>query len=629
MRRLLSYLVSSLLILLAFWPQSTLLSAYKNNFYWQQQQMRQSQMLQQQQMRQQQMLQQQRMRQQQEQMRRQQEQARRQQEQMRRQMQERQRQAQLQRQRTAERQRQMQQDRQRKTLEQQRSQTQRQQFAKQQKALQQQKSLREQRKTKLRQDRLRRLQNDRLKKRQADKKKQDGRTTLTLAALLKRNAMTAALPKTTIGIPARSQTQKQFQERRQGQLKKLRVTKQFEKQRKTIQARAQKANELQKRLAKAGLQKKKAAETTKAKQKEAEKAFGVCKGKGCGNKSCSFHGDTDVLTKKGLKPIKKIVAGQDLVWSRSDVSGDSDWKQVTDHYANDYEEIVYITIREQGKAANQTIRSNRIHQFFVVEKGAQDGVPSATGDLNASEPPGKWIKAEGLAEGDRLRTHDGRLAEIVSLKVEEDTLHAYNITVEDFHTYFISAESDGVALSVWVHNDCDDEKGAEKLSKAEAKLLRMSQKGPDGTKVAKEGIGKKAKLHIFKKVDESRWVHTGIKNKTLGRANYAQRTYSETFSSSGKFAGKTIDDVAKDLKSGKIAVTDVPVDYIVRNGRTLILNTRSAQALTRAGISRSHWNAVDRSGQRAYEARLTGQLKGNNLTDKGTPTVKSSGRKDK
>ena len=280
MRRLLSYLVSSLLILLAFWPQSTLLSAYKNNFYWQQQQMRQSQMLQQQQMRQQQMLQQQRMRQQQEQMRRQQEQARRQQEQMRRQMQERQRQAQLQRQRTAERQRQMQQDRQRKTLEQQRSQAQRQQFAKQQKALQQQKSLREQRKTKLRQDRLRRLQNDRLKKRQADKKKQDGRTTLTLATLLKRNSASVTLPKPNTRIASKNQTQKQFQEKRQQQLNKLHVTKLFEKLRKTIQARAQKARQLQTRLS--GLLSKVTVKgVSKNVSERARKAFSTCAGGRC------------------------------------------------------------------------------------------------------------------------------------------------------------------------------------------------------------------------------------------------------------------------------------------------------------------------------------------------------------
>lgn len=63
---------------------------------------------------------------------------------------------------------------------------------------------------------------------------------------------------------------------------------------------------------------------------------------------------------------------------------------------------------------------------------------------------------------------------------------------------------------------------------------------------------------------------------------------------------------------------DVPIDVIVRDGNTLILNTRSSQALIRAGVPRSAWNVVDRTGQAAYEARLTGQLTHNGLTSAGT-----------
>jgi len=83
--------------------------------------------------------------------------------------------------------------------------------------------------------------------------------------------------------------------------------------------------------------------------------------------------------------------------------------------------------------------------------------------------------------------------------------------------------------------------------------------------------------------------------------------------------------VAGALRSGKLGATDVPIDYIVRGGRTLILNTRSSQALTRAGIPRSKWNAVNRTGQSAYEARLTGQLTRNKLTSEGISTVRPSG----
>ncbi|MFS1524641.1 hypothetical protein ACL7TT_11075 [Microbulbifer sp. 2304DJ12-6] len=119
-----------------------------------------------------------------------------------------------------------------------------------------------------------------------------------------------------------------------------------------------------------------------------------------------------------------------------------------------------------------------------------------------------------------------------------------------------------------------------------------------------------------------------IRNATEGvldGANFAQKTFGKFFSEGGKFAGRTVDDIAAAIKSGNLKVSDVPIDYIVRNGNTLILNTRSSQALMRAGIPRSQWRAVNRTGSASYEARLTGQLKRNKLTDEGISTVRQAG----
>lgn len=110
----------------------------------------------------------------------------------------------------------------------------------------------------------------------------------------------------------------------------------------------------------------------------------------------------------------------------------------------------------------------------------------------------------------------------------------------------------------------------------------------------------------------------------LANANFAQKTFSDKFSDKGIFAGKTVDDVASALKSGTLSPKDVPVEYIVRDGNTLILNTRSAMALTRAGIPRSAWSAVDATGDALAEQRLNGQLGRNGLTSTGTPTVTSN-----
>ncbi len=87
----------------------------------------------------------------------------------------------------------------------------------------------------------------------------------------------------------------------------------------------------------------------------------------------------------------------------------------------------------------------------------------------------------------------------------------------------------------------------------------------------------------------------------------------------------TIDDLVNAINSGKVNVADLPVEYIVRDGNTLILNTRTSQALTQAGISRSQWNAIDKTGDALFEELLTGQLSGNKLTLEGISTVRPSG----
>jgi hypothetical protein len=92
---------------------------------------------------------------------------------------------------------------------------------------------------------------------------------------------------------------------------------------------------------------------------------------------------------------------------------------------------------------------------------------------------------------------------------------------------------------------------------------------------------------------------------------------SEMFSSGGGFAGQSIDDVAGTLRSGALSPKDVPIDVIVRDGNSLVLNTHSPHALIRAGVPRS-WNVIDRTGQAANESRLTGQLTRKGSSSYGT-----------
>lgn len=107
-------------------------------------------------------------------------------------------------------------------------------------------------------------------------------------------------------------------------------------------------------------------------------------------------------------------------------------------------------------------------------------------------------------------------------------------------------------------------------------------------------------------------------------AVWAQKTFSGTFSAGGKFAGQTVDEVAGSLRSGALSAADVPINVVVRNGQTFILNTRSSAALMQGGIPRSAWNVVNQTGVSSFESMLSGQLARNALIN-GTNTIRQSG----
>jgi hypothetical protein len=68
----------------------------------------------------------------------------------------------------------------------------------------------------------------------------------------------------------------------------------------------------------------------------------------------------------------------------------------------------------------------------------------------------------------------------------------------------------------------------------------------------------------------------------------------------------------------------VPIDVVLRD-RALILNTRSAQALQRAGIPVDQWEIRNKTGDPASEGRVNGQLTRNRLSGRGIDDVYSTG----
>ena len=108
------------------------------------------------------------------------------------------------------------------------------------------------------------------------------------------------------------------------------------------------------------------------------------------------------------------------------------------------------------------------------------------------------------------------------------------------------------------------------------------------------------------------------------KANWAQRKYGQTFSKKGNFKKRPVKYVVADLKAGILKPTDLPIQIIRRGENVLMLNTRSSQALTLAGIPRSEWIIKDVTGNRNFERRLNEQLRISDVDEKGVSSLRRS-----
>jgi hypothetical protein len=84
--------------------------------------------------------------------------------------------------------------------------------------------------------------------------------------------------------------------------------------------------------------------------------------------------------------------------------------------------------------------------------------------------------------------------------------------------------------------------------------------------------------------------------RMINEANYAQKDYSPAFGEKGRLKDWSIKDAAGALRLGVLVPKDVYVDFVVRDGHMLIVNTRSSQALLQAGIPRQDWYMRDMTG---------------------------------
>lgn len=82
-----------------------------------------------------------------------------------------------------------------------------------------------------------------------------------------------------------------------------------------------------------------------------------------------------------------------------------------------------------------------------------------------------WVDAKDLKPGYELLNPDDTWAEVVSVSKVDTPLTAYNLTVDEFSTFFVAANDD--AEPVWVHNTCHVPVRQYKVGQA-AQLQRRS-----------------------------------------------------------------------------------------------------------------------------------------------------------
>ncbi|GAB2778137.1 polymorphic toxin-type HINT domain-containing protein [Amycolatopsis magusensis] len=147
----------------------------------------------------------------------------------------------------------------------------------------------------------------------------------------------------------------------------------------------------------------------------------------------SFVPGTPVLLADGTtKPIEQVKLG-DRVLATDPVTGVTEARPVTDLIPGQgLKELVRITVDTDG------------------DRGDATGVVTATGEhpfwVAGSH---RWTDAEDLVRGDRVRTPDGRLLEVVARDGWTQQQRVHNFTVEGLHTYYVLAGAEPVL----VHND--------------------------------------------------------------------------------------------------------------------------------------------------------------------------------
>ncbi len=109
---------------------------------------------------------------------------------------------------------------------------------------------------------------------------------------------------------------------------------------------------------------------------------------------------------------------------------------------------------------------------------------------------------------------------------------------------------------------------------------------------------------VGKKLDDA--VGSLKKAKNSKKVYFGQKSVSPNFSSQGIFKGASIQSVVDKLIQGDLSADNLPIEYIVRDGKMITMNNRSLTALSKANMKPTV--LIDVTGDMANELKLTQRL---------------------
>jgi len=138
-----------------------------------------------------------------------------------------------------------------------------------------------------------------------------------------------------------------------------------------------------------------------------------------------FTGDMLLLCEGGKKRADAIREG-DRLWSRDE--HDPDGPLVLKRVLRRFERTGKIW---QVRLPGQVLRTTLEHPFWVENRQS-------------------WLPVSELHVGDVVRTDAGELLTVETIEDTGKWERVYNWEIEDYHTYFVSANEDGA--NIWAHN---------------------------------------------------------------------------------------------------------------------------------------------------------------------------------